>query len=301
MHVAELGSLSKAADRLNVAQPALSRQIRLLEEELGTRLFERHGRGMIITDVGREVAARAARVVAELDGIQTHVRELGETLMGRVSIGTAASVATIISVPLVAAFRASHPRVQLRLVSALNGDLIDGLHKGDLDIALLYDPQPTRSLRVTPLLVESLYLVGPADARLSPQKPWLFSRLKEETLLLPSERHGIRMIVERCAAGAGIPLNVGLEADSMLTLKDLAAAGFGMTVLPLPSVHADIIAGKLSAAPLIKPSPIRRNVIALPADRPISRVTSFAAATIASVARCLVKEGVWQGELIKKA
>src|SRR4051794_16953846 len=88
IHVAELGSLSKAADRLRIAQPALSRQIRLLEKELGTVLFERHGRGMVITEVGREVLNHATRVMTELDAIRNVTSEESPSFKGLVSIGT---------------------------------------------------------------------------------------------------------------------------------------------------------------------------------------------------------------------
>src|SRR3954466_3737290 len=88
IHVAELGSVSKAADRLNIAQPALSRQIRLLEQELGAYLFERHGRGMVITEMGREVLAHAVRIMAEMDAIRDTVSEGRTSFRGSISIGT---------------------------------------------------------------------------------------------------------------------------------------------------------------------------------------------------------------------
>src|SRR6185437_13970623 len=103
IHVAELGSLSKAADRMHIAQPALSRQVRLLEDELGVRLFARHGRGMVLTEQGREVLKHATRVMAELEEIRASASELAP-MRGQIAIGLPPTVADIISVPLVAAF-----------------------------------------------------------------------------------------------------------------------------------------------------------------------------------------------------
>jgi LysR family transcriptional regulator, nitrogen assimilation regulatory protein len=100
IHVAELGSLSKAADRLNIAQPALSRQIRLLEEELGVPLFERHGRGMVITAAGRDVLEHAARVMEELDAIRSSASGGYSSFRGVVTVGTTPTVASIATVPL---------------------------------------------------------------------------------------------------------------------------------------------------------------------------------------------------------
>lgn len=298
IHVAELGSLSKAADRLRIAQPALSRQIRLLEEELGTRLFERHGRGMVMTETGREVLAHASRIMTEMDEIRASVAEMNASLTGRVVIGMPPTVADIISVPVIAAFRQSHPQIELRFVSAFTGYLLDWLQRGEVDVAVLYDPQPTRSLRSKPLLLESLFLVGPAEAALSVVRAVSFENVARHDLLLPSPRHGLRAIVERCAAEAGIRLKVGVETDSFQTLKDLVRHGYGMTVLPLAPIHDDIAAARLSAAPLIDPNPARRLVLSLPSDRPATRAARFAAEAITGVVTDLVNRGVWIGQLI---
>ena len=118
IHVSELGSLSKAADRMHIAQPALSRQIRLLEVELGIRFFDRHGRGMILTEQGQEVLKHALRVMSELNELKATVSDDHSSLRGHVAIGLPPTVADILSVPLVAAFRKTHPEATLRLVSA---------------------------------------------------------------------------------------------------------------------------------------------------------------------------------------
>lgn len=297
--VAELGSLSKAADRLRIAQPALSRQIRLLEDELGTPLFERHGRGMVITEIGRQIVGRAARILSEVNEIFGDVADLSASLSGHVVIGMPPTVAEIITVPLVAAFRDSHPNMELRFVSAFTGYLLDWLQRGEIDVAVLYDPRPTRSLRSTPLLLESLFLIGPAGSPLSLYRAVPFRQLGAETLFLPSQRHGLRSILERYAADAGITLTVRVEADSLSTLKDLVKSGLGTTVLPLPSIHDDVAAGRLTAAPLIDPSPTRRLVLSFPSDRPISRAARFAADSITAIATELVTRGVWSGHLLQ--
>ena len=114
LYVAELGSLSKAADRLRIAQPALSRQVRLLEEELGIRLFDRHGRGMEVTEAGKEVLRHAQRIMQELDEIRATVADEDAPLRGHVSIGMPPTVSDILSVPLVSAFQARHPEAKLQ-------------------------------------------------------------------------------------------------------------------------------------------------------------------------------------------
>ncbi len=298
VHVAELGSLSKAADRMRIAQPALSRQVRMLEEELGVRLFVRHGRGMVLTEQGREVLTHTMRIMAGLEEIRARTSDASAPLAGQIAIGLPPTVADIISVPLVAAFGKAHPKVVLRLVSAYTGYLLDWLHRGEIDLAILYDPRPTRSVRSRPLLLENLFLIGPAEAGFSTVRAIPFKELDGKRLLLPSVRHGLRTIVERCAVEAGITLDVAVEADSYATLKDLVRHGHGWTILPLAPIHEDIMARRLTGAALIDPVPVRRLILSYPADRPVSRLARFAGETIASIVSDQVERAIWVGQLL---
>ncbi len=298
IHVAELGSLSKAADRLRIAQPALSRQVRMLEEELGVALFTRHGRGMVLTDHGREALKHASRIIAELDELRTAASDVDTPLSGQIAIGLPPTVADIISVPLVAAFGKSHPNAVLRLVSAYTGYLLDWLHRGEIDLAVLYDPRSARSLRSRPLLLENLFLIGPPEAGFSTVRAIAFKDLEGKRLLLPSVRHGLRTIVERCAVEAGISLDVVVEADSYATLKDLVRHGHGWTILPLAPIHEDVVGGRLTAAPLIDPVPMRRLVLSFPADRPVPRLARFAGQAIVDIVSDRVERAVWVGQLL---
>ena|ERR1044072_2702491 len=117
-------------------------------------------------------------------------------------------------------------------------------------------------------------------------------------MLLHSPRHGLRTIVEQCASEAGITLNVAVEADSYATLKDLVRHGHGWTILPLAPIHNDIANGRLSAAPLITPVPVRRLVLSYPADRPAPRLARFAGEAICSIVKDQVERGIWAGQLL---
>lgn len=298
IQVAELGSLSKAADRLRIAQPALSRQVRLLEEELGLHLFVRHGRGMVLTEPGRQVLDHALRIMAEVEEIRAKATNADAPLSGQVAIGLPPTVADIISVPLVALFGKAHPQAVLRLVSAYTGYLLDWLHRGEIDVAILYDPRPVRSVRSHPLLLETLFLIGPPDAGFSTRRALPFKDLEGKRLLLPSVQHGLRTIVERCATEAGITLDVAVEADSYATLKDLVRHGHGWTILPLAPIHDDIEARRLTSVALIDPVPVRRLVLSYPTDRPVSRLARFAGEAIASIVGEQVERAIWAGQLL---
>ncbi|CAN7355408.1 LysR substrate-binding domain-containing protein [Bosea sp. LjRoot9] len=297
IHVAELGSLSKAADRLHIAQPALSRQIRMLEEELGARLFDRHGRGMTVTEQGQDVLLHALRVMAELEEIQAVVSDENAPLRGHVSIGMPPTASDILSEPLVSAFRDAHPEATLRIVSAYSGYLMDWLQRGEIDAAILYDPRSARSLRTQPLLEETLFLIGPPNSGLSRDQSVEFIELANQRLLLPSAGHGLRSIVERYAGELGIKLNIKVEADSYSTLKSLVHKGHGVTVLPLAPIHEELREGRLCAAPLVNPVPMRRLIMSYPADRATPRLARFAAQIIAGTIRAMVEQGIWSGRL----
>jgi LysR family transcriptional regulator, nitrogen assimilation regulatory protein len=125
-----------------------------------------------------------------------------------------------------------------------------------------------------------------------------FKELGGKRVLLPSTRHGLRTIVEHCASEAGIALDVAVEADSYATLKDLVRHGHGWTILPLAPIHEDIAARRLTAAPLIDPVPVRRLVLAYPADRPTPRLARFAGEAIAGIVSDHVERGIWAGQLL---
>jgi LysR family nitrogen assimilation transcriptional regulator len=298
IHVAELGSLSKAADRLHIAQPALSRQIRLLEKELGVQLFDRHGRGMMITDAGREVLSHATRVMTELELIRSAVSVAPPSYHGTVMVGMTPTVAEIVTVPLVRKIKELHPHLGLRFSSAFTGHLLDWLQRGELDIAVSYDPAPLPSLRIIPIMMENLLVVSAGKKRLKLSRSVPFASLADEKLILPSPRHGLRAIMEGCARRAGIALRATIEADSFSAMIDLVRSGFGSTVLPLAPIHKLVECGALCAAPLTDPAPERKLVVVYPADRAVSPSARFVGETFTEIAGDLVGRGVWAGRML---
>ena len=298
IHVAELGSLSKASDRLHIAQPALSRQIRELEKELGVYLFERHGRGMNITEAGSEVLAHAARIMEEMEAIRSSVAGGGAAFRGAVAVGTTPTIAQIVTVPLVTRIRQAHPDLSIRFSSAYSGYLLDWLQRGELELAISYDLQPLHTLRIVPVMMESLVLVGPADSGLRLESPVNFSTLAGQRLVLPSPRHGLRKIMDQCASESGFKIIADIEADSFAAMIDLVRHGFGLTALPLASIYAHIKAGDLCAAPLVEPTPMRKVVMVSPADRHVSPATRYVGETFVELASELVEQGIWAGHML---
>ena len=296
--VAETGSLSKAAERLRIAQPALSRQVRLLEEELGTLLFVRHGRGMVLTEAGAKVVARASLVVHELDEIHAEIVTDRSQLTGQVIVGIPPTVMEFVTVPLTKLFQSEFPLIRLRFVSAFGGYLLEWLERGDVDLAVLYEPEPVKGLRTAPFMVENLFAIGAPGHGFSADGVAL-ERLAALPLFLPSERHGLRKLVDKAARDRALDLDIRLEVDSLSALKDLVLAGMGATILPLASVNADVMAGRLSAGPVIDPPLTRKLVLAFSGTRPVSSAAREFGKALVRQIQALVDAGVFAGHSLR--
>ena len=169
--VVETGSVTRAGELLHLVQPAVTRQIRSLERELGVALFERTRHGMRPTAAGLSLAERARRALTELDRARAELAPVPGTVAGLVTVGLLESTAELLAEPLVTAVRREHPGIELRLLTAYSGHLQQWLDDGDLDMSLLYNLASTPSLNVRPLLREKLWVVGPASDGLSADQP----------------------------------------------------------------------------------------------------------------------------------
>lgn len=291
--IAEAGSLSRAADRLRLAQPALSRQIRLLEAEAGLALFTRHGRGMDLTEAGRELLARIAGPMRQLERAIGELRALSGAVAGQVALGMMPTVAAVLAGPLSRRVAEAHPDVSLRIVEGYTGHLIEWVQRGATDATLLYGTAADLHLPVRDLFVESLVLAGPPGSGLTPDRPVGLAAAARRPLVLPSRPHGLRAIVEAAASRARIPLNLRHEADSFLVLKDLVECGLGFAILPRSAIAREEREGRIAVAPLVRPGIRRQVVLALPPDRAPGRATEAVLGLLAQEVADRAREGVW--------
>jgi DNA-binding transcriptional LysR family regulator len=293
VQVAELGSLSKVADRLRIAQPALSRQIRLLEAEVGVPLFERHRRGMQLTAAGEKLRQHIIGPLRQLDQAVEAVRSLRTELSGHIAFGMLPTVSHVLAGPLARRMAQQTPRVSLRIIEGYGGHLIDWLQRGEIDAAILYGPAANLTLKASDLLSEELVLVGPPDCDLTPQQAVYFRDLADLPLVLPSRPHGLRMVVDAVAGKMKAPLNVRFQADSFTLMKDLVEAGLGYTILPLSAFGREAAAERLRYAPIAKPKVTRQlSLAAQPGGLPIRAAEQLEMLVRQEIA-ILVREGHW--------
>ena len=294
--VAELGSLSKASDTLRIAQPALSRQIKLLEHELRAELFTRNGRGMVLTDAGRMLLARTSGMVRQIDQIRDDIQSAQGPPSGRVVLGLVPTVSCVISARVARRCVEAFPGISLRIVESYSGHLVEWLHRGEMDLAILYGRSADLHLTVQSLGRDHIVAVGPRGSGLSRKKNVDIGWLLRQRLVLPSHSHGLRALIEHAAAIKKIKLDVQLEADSFRVLTGLVEEGLGFALLPPSSVRGEVKDGRLEVATLSKPV-TRELIIASPIDHPVSTATAAITALLRDEVSACRKDGLWDIKL----
>jgi LysR family transcriptional regulator, nitrogen assimilation regulatory protein len=295
--VAELGSLSKAADKLRIAQPALSRQIKLLEHELRTDLFTRSGRGMVLTEAGRILLARTAGIVRQIDQIRDDIQSAAGAPAGRVVLGLVPTVSCVLSARLARRTVETYPGISLCIVESYSGHLIEWLHRGEMDLAIIYGPSADLHLNLEHLGRDQIVAVGPRGSGLARKKRVAMDWLLRQKLVLPSHSHGLRTLIERAAAKKKLQLDVQLEADSFRVLTSLVETGLGYALLPPSSIRDEVRERRLETATVTGQVPMRELLIASPLDHPESTATGVITALLRSETCACRDEGLWDIKL----
>jgi LysR family nitrogen assimilation transcriptional regulator len=268
--VTEAGSYSRAAAALNMAQPSVSRQVALLEAELGQRLFVRTGRGVTPTEAGAVLLVHARSMLDAAARARAELRDLSESPSGRVVVGMPPRVAHGLSVPLIQRFRTRFPKAVITVIEALSLSLRESLIGGRMDMALMFDPQPSPQLHYERLLREALVLVAPPGTKL-PARVRL-AALADYPMVLPSAPNAIRALLDEFLKPRGIVLQVLAEAGTVSTAVALAVRGAGCTVLPESALRASATADALPRATIGPPAIRNALVLAIPRARPSTRL-----------------------------
>ncbi|MFM7024828.1 MAG: LysR substrate-binding domain-containing protein [Limnohabitans sp.] len=239
VRVAELGSFTRAAQVLGIAQPALSRQVRLLEVELRQNLLVRNGRGATPTEAGQLLLEHGRGILHQVERAREELGRVRTGLAGRVALGLPPSVARVLTVPLTRAFRQRLPQAQLSISEGLSTAMQENLYNGRLDIAVLYNASPVPGIEHQPLVEEELLLVQPRPLGLQedpPPAPLPLQEVSALPLVIPSRPNAIRMHVEAEMASIGCRPNIALEIDGVSAILDLVADGAGCAILPRNAV-----------------------------------------------------------------
>jgi LysR family nitrogen assimilation transcriptional regulator len=251
VQVAEIGSFSKAAVVLDIAQPALSRHVRSLETDLKTYLFTRNGRGVTLTEPGKRLFDHSVAILRLVRQAREDLGANRDEPVGHVTLALPPSAGRQLTVALVEGFKTRFPAARLAIVEGLSTHIVEWVTTSRVDVGLIYNPEAQPGLEITPLLQEHLGLVSPAGG---PAAPLPLRELSHYKLIVPERVHAVRRLLETRAALAGIKLDIAWEVSSVPSIIDLVCAGYGHAVLSASGVAASTRAAELLVRPLTDPA-----------------------------------------------
>lgn len=255
--IIDAGSITRAADILHIAQPALSQQLSALEGQFGQQLLIRSKRGVAPTEAGRVLYRHAQLILRQVDLAHAAVSVSGRAPAGSVSVGLAPySLGAALALPLLKSVRERYPDILLHINENFGGVISEAIMTGRMDMAFIYGAGPLRGVQFEPLRTEDLFLIGapggtaPAGARGEVS----LEELEHVPLLLPSGIHTIRQVVEAAFQHASLQPNVVGEVESALTLVNAVDANLGATVLPWSAARAVLDVHSLSVRRIVNPT-----------------------------------------------
>jgi len=286
--LARTGSFSRAAIMLNVAQPMLSRQIRALEAHVGIQLFYRNGRGVVLTEAGLLLQQHAEGIVGSISDAESALKAMTETPTGEVLFGLPPMIGSILTVPVITAFKKRYPGVSLRIVEAFSGYILEWLASARLDVAVLYNVTRSSFIVTEPLVDEEVWLVAAPSLNLRVDKAGMrLADLHRVPLILPNQPHGLRTLVESQLAKIGMRPNIALEVDGMSALLRLTEHGFAAAILSRGMALRLRDQGRLQAWPIVDPVIKAPLCLATSTQRPSTPVTRALAQIVRAEARAL--------------
>ena len=295
VRIVDLGSLSKAAADLYVAQPALSKQIASLEAELKVSLLVRSPRGVTPTEAGLAFYRQAQSLLRQLSRVPDEVRSADASPSGVVAVGMPYSASNILAPALVSAVRERLPGIRLAIIEEGSGYLEGLLAGGRLDLSLLYErDRPSPQIEERPLLVEELFLVmksgGKGDIALAD--------LARQQFILPGPANSTRQVVEKAFAKAGAQLELAAEVDGPWTTKAMVAEGLGATILSRSALYPEKAATGFAVRRIVRPALTRAMNICVRRGETLARAPAVVAEILVAVAKGLIGSGHWKGASI---
>jgi LysR family hydrogen peroxide-inducible transcriptional activator len=230
--VAETGSFSRAAEQTHVSQPSLSQQIMKLEGELGARLFDRLGRSVRLTDVGKTFLPRARTVLRELEAARGDVVERKDSIGGPVSVGVIPTIAPYFLPAKLTTFSRKFPQALLTIVEEITPVLLDRLRVGAIDVAILALPIRGHEFETTPLLTERLFAALPTSHKLAKRSSLSLKDLRSEPFLLLRDGHCFRDTAVAACDRARLHPQIVFESGQFSSLLSMVGAGMGVSIVP---------------------------------------------------------------------
>jgi LysR family hydrogen peroxide-inducible transcriptional activator len=258
LKVAERQNFTRASEDLGITQPALSRSVAKLEEELGQPIFERQTRHVSLTDAGRVLQPRAEQILALVDDALAELTDNGET--GCVRVGAIPTIAPFLLPTVLRRFRDQCPLAKVKAFEETTDRLLHRCSQGEVDVALLAAPISTQFLETEPLFDEELLLVMPAGHGLSGKKKITISDLRDHPFVLLDETHCLSgAVVSFCHQRSFQPITVE-HTSQLATVEELVALGHGVSLIPQMARRLDTSNRRIYRS-LTNPAPTRSIVL----------------------------------------
>lgn len=288
--VVEARSLTRAADQLHVAQPALTKSIQSLEQDLEAPLLFRSSQGVTPTEAGERLYEHCQIIFQQLDRARMDVRRTGSRPSGHVVVGLPYSILAAVGLPLILAAAERLPEVRMEISQDQSHQLSGRIRANRVDFAIMASPRSQADLLVEPLLSEELFLVEPGDG----STPITFAEAAQRRFILPGAANGLRATIESHFRARSLSLTVVHELDAIALIPRCVAAGLGATILP---------GGCLSDPGLLGAFAIRRLdagchraiVLCRSASRALSPAAEALIGPAADLCRDLAIAGTWRG------
>jgi LysR family nitrogen assimilation transcriptional regulator len=294
--VIEVGNITRAAEQLHVAQPALGLQIRQLEEEFGVALIIRHSRGVSPTQAGRAFYERSLQALRLLDEAKREAVAFGGQRQEAVSLGLTPGLITLLGSDLLFSVQAAVPDLQLSLVEEMSHILVDTVQRQEIDLALAYEAKDRPALLRTPMLEEELLLIMPQPAVVAHSEMITIEDVLRTHLVLTGERDPVRQQLSLLADQHGLALKPAFEASSVATIKTVIASGAACGIMAYGSAAKEIRQGQLEFR-RIQGCPLRRTLYLV---QSIHRAPLRQEVALQSfLARALQQATVELGELVR--
>jgi LysR family nitrogen assimilation transcriptional regulator len=286
VRIAELGSITRAAAHLHVAQPALTRHVQRLEDELNVALFTRANRGVRLTEAGQKLLDGATRILRDIERTGDEIRAQDAHPSGKIVLGITPTLCPVLVPALFARMRRDYPMIELKVMHAGMVRLEEFIIDGRVDIALLSELSRSRLVVSTRLAEEEMVLVTRPGAR--PPGTVGGDELRRTPLILGD---GLRAAMDALLAGHEIELQVDTELNDHETIRLMVADGAGAAVLPLSSVSRECARGLLEAHRITEPGVFRTLALGVRASRNASLAREAIARTIRAMVEDMEEEG----------
>ncbi|CAN5714545.1 LysR family transcriptional regulator [soil metagenome] len=292
--IGELGSLTRAALFLDSNQSLLSRQLNALERECGSRLFNRTGRGVELSEVGQRLFPQVKALLSDAQLLEQEIRGEAREASGRVTLGLLPSIGNPLMGRLFTEVRTRHPAISLKVLEGSSGQVEEWLADARVDIAVLYRYGPTLPDSEQSLAVVDSYLIGARGDRASANPEVAFESIGGLPYILPSAPNGLRTALDAIARQHHITMAPVIEADSLPLQKSLVETERLYTVLPLHAVWVEVADGRVQASRIVEPSITRVVSMVTAKSKGPARAVSAVASLIVEIVDEMAHAGMWR-------